>query len=189
MATKLVPMKKTIVVNLFAGPGAGKSTLAAGIFANLKWAEVDVELVREFAKDIVWEGSTHLLGGNHEPFIFGTQLKRITDLLGKVDVVVTDAPIMNSLLYYDGPYKDTMANLVVHIVGDMNNMNFFIERKKKYKELGRTQSEDQARNLDHKIKHLLDKHCMPFTTYDGVPDTAKLISDLVIKTLNTENAQ
>lgn len=186
MATKLVPMKKTIIVNLFAGPGAGKSTLAAGIFAELKWADIDTELVREFAKDIVWEGSEHLLMGNHEPFIFGTQLKRITDLIGKVDVVVTDAPIMNSLLYYDGPYKDTMANLVVHIVRDMNNMNFFIERKKKYKELGRTQSENQARSLDLKIRHLLDKHCMPFTIKDGVKETAKDISDLIIAQLQKE---
>lgn len=180
--------KKTIIVNLFAGPGAGKSTLAAAIFANLKWADVDVELVREFAKDIVWEGSTHLLGGHHEPFIFGTQLKRITDLLGKVDVIVTDAPIMNSLLYYEGSYKDIMGRLVVEIVRDMTNMNFFIDRKKKYKEAGRTQSYEEAINLDCRIKHILDKYMMPFVVYPGVPQTANEITEVVIEALNRNKA-
>lgn len=41
------------VVNLFAQPGAGKSTGAAYIFAKLKMAGVNAELITEFAKDKV----------------------------------------------------------------------------------------------------------------------------------------
>ena len=48
-------MKDTIVVNLFAGPGAGKSTGAAYIFSMLKMAGIDTEYVNEYAKDKVWE--------------------------------------------------------------------------------------------------------------------------------------
>ena len=33
--------KNTIIVNLFAGPGAGKSTGAAYVFAKLKLAGID----------------------------------------------------------------------------------------------------------------------------------------------------
>ena len=44
-----------IVVNLFGAPGAGKSTGAAYIFAKLKMAGINAELVTEFAKDKVWE--------------------------------------------------------------------------------------------------------------------------------------
>ena len=44
---------KTIVVNLFGAPGAGKSTGAAYIFALLKMAGIEAELVTEFAKDKV----------------------------------------------------------------------------------------------------------------------------------------
>lgn len=46
-------MKNTIIVNLFAGPGAGKSTGAAYIFSKLKLAGIDCEYVSEFAKDKV----------------------------------------------------------------------------------------------------------------------------------------
>lgn len=37
--------KKTLVVNLFAGPGAGKSTGAAYIFSKLKMLGYDCEYV------------------------------------------------------------------------------------------------------------------------------------------------
>ena len=40
-------MKNTLLVNLYAGPGAGKSTGAAYIFAKLKMAGVDCEYVSE----------------------------------------------------------------------------------------------------------------------------------------------
>ena len=36
---------KLIVVNLYAGPGAGKSTLSAYTFAKLKMAGVNCELI------------------------------------------------------------------------------------------------------------------------------------------------
>ena len=44
-----------IVVNLFAGPGSGKSTTCAGVFAKLKLAGVNCEMALEYAKDKVWE--------------------------------------------------------------------------------------------------------------------------------------
>lgn len=43
------------VINLFGGPGIGKSTLAAGLFEHMKIAGFNVELVNEYAKDMVWE--------------------------------------------------------------------------------------------------------------------------------------
>lgn len=46
-------MNNTIVVNLFGAPGAGKSTGAAHIFAELKMCGINTELVTEFAKDKV----------------------------------------------------------------------------------------------------------------------------------------
>lgn len=50
-------MKNTLIVNLYGGPGTGKSTGAAYIFSKLKMDGIDAEYVTEFAKDKVWEGS------------------------------------------------------------------------------------------------------------------------------------
>ena len=40
----------TLVVNLFGGPGVGKSTLRAGVFHKLKLKLLNVEEVIEFVK-------------------------------------------------------------------------------------------------------------------------------------------
>ena len=49
--------KRTIMVNLWGGPGTGKSTLMADVFAELKWRGVDCEQAPEFAKEKVWEST------------------------------------------------------------------------------------------------------------------------------------
>ena len=46
-------MKDTLIMNLYGGPGSGKSTGAAYIFSMLKMVGVDAEYVTEFAKDKV----------------------------------------------------------------------------------------------------------------------------------------
>lgn len=44
-----------IVINLWGGPGCGKSTTMARIFSELKVKGYNVEMVSEFAKDLVYE--------------------------------------------------------------------------------------------------------------------------------------
>ena len=84
----------TICINLFAGAGAGKSTIASGVFSLLKHHNVNAELITEYAKDLVWEGRLHLNRNDIE--IFTEQLKRQFRLHGKVDVMITDSPILLS---------------------------------------------------------------------------------------------
>ena len=48
-------MNNTLVINLFGGPGCGKSTTMARIFADLKIQGYNAEMVSEFAKDLVYE--------------------------------------------------------------------------------------------------------------------------------------
>lgn len=86
-----------LVVNLFGAPGAGKSTGAAYIFSKLKMAGVNAELVTEFAKDKVWEESKAVF--QNQAYIFGKQYFRISRVQDKVDVVITDSPILLSSFY------------------------------------------------------------------------------------------
>ena len=60
-------------------------------------AGVNAELVTEFAKDKVWEESKAVF--QNQQYIFGKQYFRLTRLEGKVDVVVTDSPILLSAYY------------------------------------------------------------------------------------------
>jgi len=48
----------TTVINLWGGPGTGKSTSAAHLFGMAKIAGVNAELVQEYVKSWAWEGRT-----------------------------------------------------------------------------------------------------------------------------------
>ena len=58
------PIKNTIIVNLFAGPGAGKTTCAWEIASELKKRNIQAEYVPEYAKELVWDEKRELLDGS-----------------------------------------------------------------------------------------------------------------------------
>ena len=148
-------VKKPIIINLFGAPGAGKSTTAAGIFFELKTAGINCELIREYAKDKVWEKNETVFG--HQDYIFGKQRYRQDVPASQVDVVVTDSPILLSALYNrDGVLGKDFNDLVMKVFNEQDNMNYFINRVKPYNPAGRHQDEAGAKAVDVELKTLLD---------------------------------
>lgn len=154
--------RKLNVINMYAGPGAGKSTTAAGLFYKMKRAGYSVELVTEYAKEKVYEGFFSCL--EDQIYIFAKQQRRLKRLVGEVKYAITDSPILNSQLYND-EYGITFDKLVLETYNSYKNLNFFIERAKPYVESGRTQTYEQACALDTKMNNILygnqlDYHCV-----------------------------
>ncbi|TXH49300.1 MAG: hypothetical protein E6Q97_23005 [Desulfurellales bacterium] len=89
--------RQTLIVELYAGPSSGKSTYAAVLYAQLKEAQISVELAREYVKRWAWEGRA--IGSFDEYYVLGKQIHEESSLLGKVAVVVTDRPVLLSTIY------------------------------------------------------------------------------------------
>ena len=158
--------KNTIIVNLFAGPGAGKSTGAAYVFAKLKLAGIDCEYVSEFAKDKVWENNSEVF--KNQFYITGKQSFKISRCFGKVDVIITDSPIALGALYA----RDDQPMLKAASLEDFEkysryNYNFVINRVKPYNPNGRNQTEDEAKEIDGNTTKFLESHEIPFVVVDG----------------------
>ena len=175
------PSKKTTVVNLCAGPGAGKSTFCAGVFASLKWLGVNCEMALEYAKDMVWQQSFDVL--NNQLYVFGKQQNRLFRLNSKVDVIITDSPLINSLIYNAPKREQTRAAFVELVLAEhwsYDNLNFFIERRKRYNPIGRLQTKTEAEQLDARIRKVLEARNIPYKALPGVPEQIETIVEAVI---------
>lgn len=161
-----------IVVNLFGGPGSGKSTMAAYIFSKLKMAGVNCELVTEFAKDKTWEHNIKALAC--QPYVFGKQCYRMDRCADQVDVIVTDSPLFLTTLYnYDENIEPEFTQLVLKKFNEFNNLNYFLVREKPYISAGRNQTEDQARELDSEILSKLIKMNIKYDKIKGNIESAE----------------
>lgn len=148
----------TQIVNLYGGPGTGKSTIAAHLFALLKHQGVNTEIVTEYAKDKVWEESYKVL--DDQVHILGEQYHRLFRLIDKVEVIVTDSPLL-LLLHYGGKMGANYQALVRDLYRGMNNHDFFLQRKKAYNPKGRMQTEDQAKEIDKIILDIVSSETIP----------------------------
>lgn len=147
-------MKQTKIINLYGAPGAGKSTLAAGLFYDMKSQGISVELVTEYAKDIVWSESTTVL--KDQIFVFAQQHHRIHRLQGKVDYVITDSPILLSCVYNNMNSENQKLNeLIIDTYKRYDNINFFVQRSKEYVCNGRMQNEVESDAIACKIVDFL----------------------------------
>ena len=143
--------KRTIVINLYGGPGTGKSTTAAEAFAKLKHMGINAELSTEYAKDVVWEGRDYLL--SDQIYLFAKQNRKLARLYGKVDIIVTDSPLYLSYYYSKNPH---ILGLIREESQRAENVHVFLIRKKAYNPKGRYQTEDEAKSIDKGIRDMPD---------------------------------
>jgi hypothetical protein len=153
------------VINLWAGPGAGKSTTAAGLFYLLKLEGKKVELVTEFAKDLVYAGRSL----DDQLYILAKQNQRLTRLSGVVDYAITDSPLPLSVLYAKRPFdEEWFRKAAFGIYHTYDNVDFVVERLKPYQTYGRVQSSvEQAKEIDEAVESLLFFNNIPFTKIPG----------------------
>lgn len=169
--------KTTTVINLFAGSGSGKSTTAAGLFSRMKLKDLDVELVREYVKDWAWLG--HKPEKYDQMYIMGKQIRAESLLYHKVDYIVTDSPFLLGPFYEEhhlGKIITRPSALNFYQFAQENGIhfaNYFLVRRKKFNPKGRYETEDQAKQIDEKLKIWLNGVGIPYVIVD-VPDDKRI---------------
>lgn len=178
----------TIVVNLVGAPGAGKSTGAAYIFSQLKMRGVNAELITEFAKDKVWEENQEVFKVDNQVYVFGKQFYRMSRCRGKVDVIVTDSPLLLSILYnHSELLGEDFNKVVLNVFNSFNNMNYLVLRDKPYNPKGRHQSESESDALVKPLTELLQNNGVVYTTVHGNSMDYDVIVDEIMDELRGNN--
>ena len=173
-------MKQTLVVNLIGGPGSGKSTCASGIFYKLKQSGVNCELALEFAKDKVWEESIKIL--DDQLYVFGKQYHKLFRLKDKVDVIITDSPLLVSILYNKIPSK-YFNDLVIEQYNTFNNVLFFIKRPETYQTEGRLQTKKDAEIVDNITKDILQHYDITYKEI-SCENAVETITNIILDKIN-----
>lgn len=168
----------TKIINLFGGPSCGKSTIAAGLYYKLKMMHKEVELSLEYVRDLIYEEQHKTI--NNQPYIFGQQLHRLTRLIDKVEYIITDSPLLLSVLYCPDSVPSSFKMAVTDIFKQFTNYNYLIVRAFKYVPTSRLHTEAQALSIDDDIKHMLKFNKIEYTemagTESGLLDILKRIT-------------
>jgi hypothetical protein len=157
----------TAVLSLYAGPGAGKSTSAAYLYAKLKAEGKRVEMVREYIKDWVWEGR---IPTTYDQFyILGKQIRRESSLLGKVDIIITDSPVW-LCGYYSNEISPPLIKSGVESciqgyyqqakVDGHRHIHIWVTRPKTFDAEGRWHTEEQSKHIDSDLRPYLTNRGM-----------------------------
>lgn len=167
------------VINLFGGPGCGKSTTAAGLFQLMKSKGYDVELISEYAKDMVWERQ-HPDQFTNQMYISAKQHNKQLNLVAhNVEYCITDSPVLMSAMYTpDGYYKNFLP-LLLEVHHSYDNYNFFLKRDFDYVEKGRNKTEKQANKISKRIRKFMNKHDIEYIKVKSSFDLPKEILAII----------
>ena len=170
--------RKLFCVNLAAQPGAGKSTTAAYVFADLKNRGCNVELITEYCKQLVYSARQSEMC--NQIYLFAKQLKKMDDIAryGKVPLIITDSPLLLGLAYsVQLPYFFELDALVRKIHDGFRNFNVLIKRTKPYNPSGRNQTQDESDALANTIEAIFDERFD--MVINGDEEGQKLLSERV----------
>ena len=169
------------IINIFGAPGAGKSTIASGLFYQMKKFGYNVELAFEWIKFKVYQEDAYPF--KDQIYTFAKQNKQINQLTMQVDYIITDSPLLLSLLYGKNECK-AFHDLVLYCYYKNKNYNFVVERNHNYQSIGRYQNEKESQELHKDILKILNTYHIPFTLVKSTNALETIIDDLKLKEQN-----
>jgi tRNA uridine 5-carbamoylmethylation protein Kti12 len=152
----------TVIINLYGGPGIGKSTCAAYLYYLLKSQHKSVELVREYVK--VWAWDNRKIRHYDQPHIVSKQIRDESLLYDKTDFLVTDSPVAMNL-YYASLMSETIGCGIKELIRSFykqceidghKHVNLLLQRVHPYDDAGRYQTAEEANQVDQALVTILE---------------------------------
>jgi deoxyadenosine/deoxycytidine kinase len=175
------------IINIFGGPGIGKSSIAAGITYKLKKNHISCDQPYEFPKLLAWDNNHSAI--QDQLYVLANQHRGIVKSYGKVDYIVLDSPILLSLTYrnyYKGTeypsslYGESFDKMVLDTFNQYDNINIVLDRADGvHNNDERYQNLEESKELDIVIENSLIENNIPFhkikVNDDTVDDIMKLV--------------
>jgi adenylate kinase family enzyme len=132
----------TVVINLFGGPGIGKTTTANRLVGNLKINDIDAVYISEYIKELIYKVNSErisetnrkdtrkLLDGSlySQACIFQRQKEMLDIHVDQVPVLVTDSPLPLNIIYLKDSSEAYRADVLRCFNDEYINVNIVLER-------------------------------------------------------------
>lgn len=147
-------------INLWAGPGAGKSTIAPALFSQLKQNGYNIELTSEYIKRWAYEGRK--TQSFDQLYICAKQLNAEDVVLRNgVEHIITDSPVPMQC-YYATKYNFVCTQELINIAKSFEQLhpsiNIFLDRGDiPYQQNGRYENYEQALEVDKKMYQFMQE--------------------------------
>lgn len=162
---------KSTIINFFGAPGGGKTTGALFVSSALKIMGYSTEYVSEYAKDAIWHERRDLFDNPENQFFIGAnQFYRMNSLIGKIDYIVTDSPLLLSTIYNNSEILGNKYNEFIYdlYLKKFDGINFLVDRRLfDYDRNGRNESSEESAEIYDKIKMLLNKLHIKYNYIEG----------------------
>lgn len=152
----------------YGGPGCGKSTTAAFIFAELKKQGYSIELVDEYIK--FWTFIPRVPKGFDSLYVQAKQVhKEDTILRAGTDLIVSDSPVLLQYFYakhHNTPCQTQMLEIALEVEQHYPSLHIILQREDSdYNELGRYETLQQAKDIDSEFKEYLQNLDVPYACF------------------------
>ena len=174
------------LVNLFGGPGIGKSGIAAGLTYELKKRHISCNNPYEFPKKLAWDKNYPAI--QDQLYVFANQHRGIAECYGKVDYIIIDSPILFSKIYHsyytEGYpaefYGDSFHQMILELHNKYDNINILLERAEGvHNDDERFQNYEESLLIDDLCKKILEENNIPYHTVKVGKNTVKDIIKLL----------
>lgn len=167
-----------IVLNFFGGPGIRKSSFASLAHYTLKELGYNVEIASEYAKELVISEDHEKLAD--QLYVTAKQNRRLERVRNKVDIVISDCPLLLGIEYATPEYLGGFyKQMVLSLFDTYENENILLNRTTSmYDVRGRLQTLEEAKVIDKSIKDMLDSYDY---NYQEVDNTKEAVEDYIRK--------
>jgi len=175
----------TTVINMFGGPGVGKSTLALGVAHLLKREGHTCEYIREAAKIRAYAQAP--IDAFEQFHITAEQIKMESQYYGHCEFIVSDSPLELQAFYdfhrsQSYVYLDLITQLRSVAFRDpgVARIDFMLARTGVYSGVGRYESEAEAWEVDTALEVFLEKATIETRRVDpyGINDCMETIREV-----------
>ena len=178
------------MIALIGGAGCGKSTQCAHFFSILKSESIPIEQIQEWVREAFNKKLLPYPSENPwiQAYVYEEQKKKEDCVPKEIEYIVTDSPTLLSYVYVLKNAKIPQDNYLLikmyeYFINDVFRYDyiFLCSREKPYVKDGtRTQTREEAEDLDKTIIYLLEQHNIPYYILVGTPEERTKIMREVI---------